>query len=286
MKKAGKGSKFDRLEGKKSAAGSGSRAPVYEIKSFTPYKEEPFCGHGVVGAMIALGDAGRAAGDVVFYTVDGIMVQAQLGTPLVGRPGDVTVGERWTVKLQIPSVPVTEDLNLDEDLRARIASSLKLQARQIVSMGRNSLKDLVIELDDSVDFSASRMTIDGVALMEASPPGTRSQVLTGDGSRYGVDFVKRVFAYGSEGEFDVVLGARDIMPTLDFRSSHGVHSLRSHPLLGFEVGQVKVERQADFRKDRRGDCRSSCPRHWHGCVACPRGQGHGGENGGTWGRMG
>ena len=175
---------------------------MYDIKSFTPFQEEPFCGHGIISATIALGDAGRVTGDVTFYTVDGIMVQAQLGARSGEREqhGDSSPGHKWTVKLHIPSVPVTEDLNRDEGLRERIASSLKLQARQIVSLGRNSLQDLVVELEDSVDFSATRMNVEGVALMEASPPGTRSQVLTGNGSRYGVDFVKRVFAYGHECE--------------------------------------------------------------------------------------
>ncbi|KIV89086.1 hypothetical protein PV10_08692 [Exophiala mesophila] len=200
VRRASKQNELGNLESQKGATGSVSTACVYDIKSFTPFKEEPFCGHGVVGATIALGDAGRVTGDVTFYTVDGIMVQAQLGAHSGEReqPGDSNIGHKWTVKLQIPSVPVTEDFNQDLGLRERIASTLNLHTRQIVSLGRNSLQDLVIELEDSVDFSATRMTIDAVALMEAFPPGTRSQVLTGNGSRYGVDFVKRVFAYGSE----------------------------------------------------------------------------------------
>jgi len=59
--------------------------------------------------------------------------------------------------------------------------------------------DIVIEVDSSVDFSAVGMDIDPVALMRASPAGTRSQVVTSAWGRGGVDFAKRVFAYGSEG---------------------------------------------------------------------------------------
>ncbi|ETI22429.1 hypothetical protein G647_06504 [Cladophialophora carrionii CBS 160.54] len=184
----------------------------YLIRSFTPYKEEPFCGHGIVGAAYLL--ARSAEGDppvratMRFQTVGGIVVDAQV------RPDDhnarIDHGDRVdhnlgcdygvlrTMELEIPAQPVDEWFTEDLKLRQTIATALGIETAQVLALGRNALMDLVIELSADVDFSAARMEIDAVALMEASPPGTRSQIITSAGARYGVDFVKRVFAYGSE----------------------------------------------------------------------------------------
>jgi predicted PhzF superfamily epimerase YddE/YHI9 len=172
---------------------------TYDIRSFTPFAEEPFCGHGIAGAAIAL----RGKCDeqkLTFRTVDGITVHAErLGQAEIVSCKSL-LGQVITVKLQIPSVPITESLDHEVGLRDKLAQAIHISPSQILGLGRNSLMDLVVEVDCAVDFSAARMKVDAVALMKSSPPGTRSQIITSEGRREGVDFVKRVFAYGSEGE--------------------------------------------------------------------------------------
>jgi len=180
----------------------GTRAETYDIRSFTPFAEEPFCGHGIVGAAIALYQYGRNAvekGKLTFRTVGGIIVQAdRLWHPETGS-GSKSLGQGMTVRLRVPSVPITESFDHDVELRQRLAQAIQISPFQIRGLGRNSLMDLVIEVDHAVDFSAKTKRIDAVALMKSSPPGTRSQIITSEGRREGVDFLKRVFAYGSEG---------------------------------------------------------------------------------------
>lgn len=85
--------------------------------------------------------------------------------------------------------------------KERFAAALKLPVEAVIGLSQNELRDVNIELDPSVDFSAKNMFIDAVALLDASPPGTRSQVITSAWSLDPeVDFAKRVFAYGLEGE--------------------------------------------------------------------------------------
>lgn len=181
-------------------AGGGRSKGAYDIRSFTPFAEEPFCGHGIVGAVIALEGRTAARGKLMFRTVGGIIVHAERLGRAETVPGKRTLGQVMTVKLQIPSVPITEPLDHDFELRDRIAQAMQVPPSQISGLGRNSLKDLVIEVDSAVDFSADAKKIDAVALMKSSPPGTRSQIITSEGKREGVDFLKRVFAYGSEGK--------------------------------------------------------------------------------------
>lgn len=170
------------------------------IRSFTPYKEEPFCGHGIVGAAHLLARGGRYASSrtMRFKTVGGIVIDARLDAREQSRSGEY--GEARKIQLELPAEPVIEWFGGDGELKRGIASSLAVKPEQILALGRNALMDLVIELGCDVDFSAAGMNIDAVALKEACPSGTRSQVLTSRGDRYGVDFVKRVFAYGSEGK--------------------------------------------------------------------------------------
>lgn len=179
---------------------SGRDAP-YFIRSFTPYKEEPFCGHGLMAAAIILSPY-HAQGEMSFRTVDGIMVKACGSPSEISRSSNEECGAVCAMKLQMPSVPINEWFHRDSSLRDRIAKCLGIKTSQVVALGRNALMDLVIELDSEVDFSAANMPIDAVELMKLSPSGTRSQIITSRGDRYGVDFVKRVFAYGSEGKSD------------------------------------------------------------------------------------
>lgn len=154
--------------------------------------------------MIALGAAG-ISGKVLFRTVDGLKVHAQLLSPAQPNVDNSSSGgTKDKVRLLIPAAPINEVFHEDEDLKTSIANTLGIPPRQIVGLGRNSLMDLVIELDQDVDYSATGMKVDAVTLMKVSPTGTRSQILTSRGDHHGVDFVKRVFAYGSEGELSLL----------------------------------------------------------------------------------
>jgi hypothetical protein len=102
--------------------------------------------------------------------------------------------------LSFPSSPVLPSPAFPEDVKTAFATALDIDPRGILAIGQNTLMDIIIELDPDVDFSAQTMNIDPIALLHASPPGTRNQVITSSwalNSSY--DFAKRVFAYGSEG---------------------------------------------------------------------------------------
>ena len=190
---------------KRSLAGESS---AYSIRSFTPYAEEPFCGHGLMSAAIMLRESSPEG--LIFRTVEGIIVKAQGLTSDRSSPKADKYGVTYSMKLLIPAVPVSEYLDSDINLQVRIAIALKIKPDQILAMGRNSLRDIVIELDPEVDFSADQMAIDAMALMKACPPGTRSQIITGRGNKEGVDFLKRVFAYGSEGRMVLFFGTKPL----------------------------------------------------------------------------
>ncbi|EXJ58606.1 hypothetical protein A1O7_06033 [Cladophialophora yegresii CBS 114405] len=207
--------KGDKCNGTRDSDPGKDASTRYLIRSFTPSKEEPFCGHGIVGAayLLSCSAEGYPSGipTMRFQTVGGIVVDAQVrpeGEEHTARINNVDrldvdlrrdYGVARTMQLEIPAQPVDRWFTEDLDLRRRIATALGIESAQVLALGRNALMDLVIELGADVDFSAGNMEIDAVALMEASPPGTRSQIITSAGARYGVDFVKRVFAYGSEG---------------------------------------------------------------------------------------
>ena len=144
----------------------------YLVRSFTPFKEESFCGHGIAAAAILLcQSAGPTMGRAVrFQTIGGIRVGAY--KPVVDHVSpDVAFGKTYTVKMEFPAQRVEEWFNEDIQLRQQLARCLGLETVQILTLGRNALKDLVIELSDDVDFSAANMKIDEVALMKASPSG-------------------------------------------------------------------------------------------------------------------
>jgi len=171
------------------------------IRSFTPYKEEPFCGHGLVAAAILLmgRDMHCQGKRMLFRTSGGLEIGAfEVPSPRLGIKEQFQQGKPCTVKLEMPAEPVTEWYHEDEQLLKNLAKCLGTYASMILGLGRNLLLDLVVELDPSVDFSAGNMNIDAVGLMNACPSGTRSQIITSRGDSYGVDFLKRVFAYGSE----------------------------------------------------------------------------------------
>ena len=218
----------------------------YLIRSFTPYKEESFCGHGVVAAAHLLArSVGHSLKRVMrFRTVGGIIVDARLEGD--NAKNGFAYGEARTLKLEIPAQPVTEWFDEDLELRERIADSFGVEATQILALGRNALMDLVIELAGDVDFSAESMEIDAVALMDASPSGSRSQIITSRGDRYGIDFVKRVFAYGSEGKQDEARASRIRGELTNHRSRDGLDLLCLDTILGFEIGEVVHEGEANL----------------------------------------
>ncbi|KIW95166.1 uncharacterized protein Z519_03750 [Cladophialophora bantiana CBS 173.52] len=172
----------------------------YLIRSFTLDKEESFCGHGIMGAALVLGQRFAAGGrQMIFETVGGIRVDGYMVSAPSSESCEGEYGKVCTVKLEIPAEPVKEWFDDDVELRESISKCLGVEKAQILALGRNALMDLVIEMSEEVDFSAESMTVDAVGLMNASPSETRSQIITSRGGRYGVDFAKRVFAYGGEG---------------------------------------------------------------------------------------
>lgn len=106
------------------------------------------------------------------------------------------------ISMSFPSSPILPSLVLSSDLKIEFAAALGIHENKILAIGQNELRDIVIEVDAALDFSAKNMEIDPVKLLNASPEGTRSQVITSAWSKdCGVDFAKRVFAYGSEGTY-------------------------------------------------------------------------------------
>lgn len=78
--------------------------------------------------------------------------------------------------------------------------------------------DVVIEVHPGVDITATGLKeVDPVKMMKASPPGTRSQVVT---CRAPIDsefdFLKRVFMYGSEGALRCVAFPSPSLPPPSF----------------------------------------------------------------------
>ncbi len=233
---------------------SGGDAARWLVRSFTPYKEEVLCGHGLVGAAYLLGRSGGHAHGrrIRFRTVGGLLIDAQVDArePSCGAE----YGEAIQIQLELPAQPVKDWFSEDEELKREIARSLGVKMEQILALGRNALMDLVIELSCDVNFSAAGMKIDAVALMEACPLGTRSQILTSGGERYGVDFVKRVFAYGSEGKQTTSVPARrgEKELTFLFRSGDRLDVLCLDAILACEVVEVFDDREAGLGAD--GSC--------------------------------
>ncbi|KAH7410540.1 hypothetical protein BKA64DRAFT_357247 [Cadophora sp. MPI-SDFR-AT-0126] len=172
-----------------------SNPDTYDIRFFTPYIEEPFCGHGILGAAHALHlSAGLTTFE--FVTATGIETRASVSTKSHTWAND---GDTVAVSMNFPCSPVVARLQPSMDIKAKFAAALGLDEVEILQIGMNDLMDIVLELNPEVDFSAATMIIDPVALLKASPPGTRSQVITSSWALdKDVDFAKRVFAYGSE----------------------------------------------------------------------------------------
>ncbi|KAG9239522.1 hypothetical protein BJ875DRAFT_538740 [Amylocarpus encephaloides] len=166
-----------------------SPSPIYEIRWFTPHLEEAYCGHGLVAAAHALS---RSTGEMqfTFRTVNGMLASASIQESASGKA---------TISLALPSSPIHVSLAPSADVRLAFAKALRINADQILTIGQNPLRDIILELAPSLDFSANALDIDPAALLEASPMGTRSQVLTSSWELDpSFDFAKRVFAYGVE----------------------------------------------------------------------------------------
>ena len=110
------------------------------------------------------------------------------------------VKREMEVHMAFPSLPADHEVQNVNEVRGRFLRVLELQRGDIVGLKRNELGDVVVEVREGVDFSAGEMQIDALELERACPVGTRSLILTGRGKGTdGVDFEKRVFAYGCEG---------------------------------------------------------------------------------------
>jgi len=132
--------------------------------------------------------------DFTFETFHGIKTAVKVLSPSTSK---TTI----TISMRFPSSPVSDGSEFPESVKIGFAKALGINPSKIVALGRNDLMDMVVEVESSVDFSADGggCNIDAVELMNISPAGTRSQVVTSSG-KSGVDFLKRVWAYGGEGE--------------------------------------------------------------------------------------
>lgn len=102
--------------------------------------------------------------------------------------------------MHFPEDPVVSG-SVTDSMKAAFAAALGIHEDKIAAIAENKIKDIIIELSPHRDFSAQAMSIDPKAMLQASPPGTGSQIVTGTGAGHGnVDFVKRVFAFGTEGK--------------------------------------------------------------------------------------
>lgn len=182
----------------------------YDIVFFTPTAEEPFCGHGILGAAYALSEMHEPGKyGFSFRLRNGIVSRAQISDqPASSLPRKLQLGAVREIAMTFPTEPPNPKITLIEpevktitgtDIEEDYASALGLEPKQLLYVAVNGHEDVVIELDSSIDISADKMAIDAVALEAGSPQYVRSQVITTKSSEEGVDFYKRVFAYGSEG---------------------------------------------------------------------------------------
>ncbi|KAM0755821.1 Diaminopimelate epimerase-like protein [Meredithblackwellia eburnea MCA 4105] len=169
---------------------------TYLIKWFTPFAPEWLCGHGTVAAAMALHLANPLSKEFKFVTPKDVKLSAVLSSTPTNSSTDA---KSFTVTF--PSVPVAPSLVPDDIYKTKFAEALGIEASLILELSQNELRDIIIDLDPGVDFSAESMKIDPFKLLDASPPGTRSQVVTSRWTRSDeFEFAKRVFAYGGEDE--------------------------------------------------------------------------------------
>lgn len=217
----------------------------FDIRFYTPTAEEPFCGHGILGAAHAL-YAADLGSKFHFTTFTGIKASAFI---ISKDSSKVTGKESATISMSFPSSPVLPSLRLSQDVRIGFAHALGIEPSTILEIGQNALRDIILEVDPEIDFSAAKMRIDPVALLGASPAGTRSQVITSSWDLDAdVDFAKRVFAYGSEGRFPFPLffflfgdgSLEAVLMASVGRSSYGLDVLRAGAVLGRETQEERT----------------------------------------------
>ncbi|ORY60393.1 hypothetical protein BCR35DRAFT_335015 [Leucosporidium creatinivorum] len=181
---------------------------TYLVRWFTPFAEEFLCGHGLLAAVIGL-HLKYGGSSFTFITSKGTPLSATLANPNDSvDPSESSslnpfASTPISFNLTFPLSPPLASLNPPYRHIDLYASALNLPASAILSLSRDALNDVIIELRADVDFSAEGMEVDAKKLVEASPEGTRSQVLTSRcvgwaGNSGEFDFAKRVFAYGSE----------------------------------------------------------------------------------------
>lgn len=173
----------------------------FDIVFFTPFAEESFCSHGIMGATYVLSGVPPANQDGYSFRLrNGIVAQTCVSSQTSSKRS--LLGEIREIIMVIPSAPPSishASVTSEKTQIERFAQALKIDIDQVLHIGLNSLDDWVIELDPSLDISSMNMYIDPCTLLEASPKGTGSQIITTRSRTPGVDFYKRVFAYGSEG---------------------------------------------------------------------------------------
>ena len=211
-----------------------SSEELYDVRCFTPLEEIDFCGHGIMAVALALKKSLR--GPTIFRAPSGKFAIVHQNS-LPGVEEHTGVGEVASITLLIPSYPPDERLLWDHGFVEALARAIGVETHQIIDCVGNEFKDIIIELDQAVPFSAIDRKIDAVALHNACPPDTRAQIVTSRGSKLGVDCLKRVFWCGVEGELvcRYIYTGHELTP--DRRPCHRLNQLRADSLLGRQAEQ-------------------------------------------------
>lgn len=233
------------------------------VRWFTPFAEEFLCGHGLLAAAIALHLADGASA-YNFVTSKGTLLSAALvdsngSAGLSSAPNPFT-STPITFNLAFPLSPPLPSLTPPYRHIDLYAEALSLPASDILSLSRDALNDVIIELREDVDFSAAGLEVDAKKLVEASPEGTRSQVLTSRGVGWTgkpgeFEFAKRVFAYGAEGGWprSPCRVAHLLTFLKRYRSSYRLDLLLARSFLGREAWAKDLERRPAFASRWKGD---------------------------------
>lgn len=173
-----------------------STPDTYDIRFYTPFDEEAFCGHGIVGAAHALHlSTGLTA--FRFVTFAGVDISVSISTRSQTWAND---GDTVSISMYFPLVSLADRARPSSNVEEEIAAAFGIDAAGVLKIGMNELRDILLELNPERDFSVEEMIVDPVKSLAVSLPGTTSQAITRSWALdEDVDLVKRVLASGSEG---------------------------------------------------------------------------------------
>ncbi|KAF4962264.1 hypothetical protein FSARC_9653 [Fusarium sarcochroum] len=214
------------------------KVTTYDVRCFTPTEEIGFCGHGLFAVALMLRK--HCDGQIFLKASDGRVAKAQL---LQGDDAnaEILLGAPAGIELLIPPLPVSGSLNENNELRTAFAKSLVIEPNQIEELATNAFNDVIIQVKHDVDFSYANPGIDAMGLHNASPSGTRAQIVTSRGDRLGVDYLKRVFWEGSE---DHSTGSTHCV-LIPYWSEKLGKSRMSCKQLSERTGEVEVKAETD-----------------------------------------